>query len=451
ADYYLGDDVYHNGAFMLAANFWFYSGFRPRGGEPQPPKQRISFDPGTPDGYDFFLNLGPLAEVNQRLLGGEARYWQEIVDHPNYDEFWRGRSLWKFMNNVKCAVLNVGGWYDAEDPVGPFHIYRAVEKNNPGAVNMLVMGPWSHGGWSRGDGDRLGNVSFGVKTGLFFREQIQFPFFMRYLKDKPVELPEAFMFVTGLNEWRRHGQWPPRDAKPVTFWLHAGEKLQTAAPMEERAFDEYISDPNRPTPHLGYITDGFTSDYMTEDQRFAAQRPDVLVYKTGPLEEDLTIAGPIKVSFNVSTSGTDSDFVVKLIDVYPGDYPTPLAPAPLQGQPIPANAVKMGGYQQLVHGEPFRAKFRNSFEKPEPMTPNQPTAINFEMPDVYHTFRRGHRVMVQIQSSWFPLVDRNPQKFIDIPKARPEDFQKATQRVYRSRGLNSSVTVLVERRVPGGL
>lgn len=447
ADYYMGDDVYHNGAFMLAANFWFYSGFRPRGDEPQPPKRRIPFDPGTPDGYDFFLNLGPLVEVNQKLLGGEARYWQEIVDHPNYDEFWRGRSLWKFMNNVKCAVLNVGGWYDAEDPVGPFHIYRAVEKNNPGAINMLVMGPWSHGGWSRGDGDRLGNVSFGVKTGLFFREQIQFPFFMRYLKDKPVELPEAFMFVTGLNEWRRHSQWPPKDAKPMTFWLHAGERLQTAAPAEERAFDEYISDPNRPTPHLGYITDGFTSDYMTEDQRFAAQRPDVLVYKTGPLEEDLTIAGPIKVSLNVSTSGTDSDFVVKLIDVYPGDYPNPVAPAPLQDQPIPANAVKMGGYQQLVHGEPFRAKFRNSFEKPEPMTPNQPTAINFEMPDVYHTFRRGHRVMVQIQSSWFPLVDGNPQKFIDIPKARPEDFQKATQRVYRSRSLNSSVTVLVESAI----
>lgn len=441
ADYYLGDDVYHNGAFMLAANFWFYSGFRPRGGEPQPPRLRIPFDPGTPDGYDFFLNLGPLAEVNQKLFGGEARYWQEIVDHPNYDDFWRGRSVWKFMNNVKCAVLNVGGWYDAEDPMGPFHIYRAVEMNNPSAVNMMVMGPWSHGGWSRGDGDRLGNVSFGVKTGLFFREQIQFPFFMRHLKDKPFELPEAFMFVTGLNEWRRHSQWPPKEAKPMTLWLHAGEKLKTAAPVEDRDFDEYTSDPNRPVPHLGYITRGFTSDYMTEDQRFAAQRPDVLLYKTEPLEEDLTIAGPIKVSLNVSTSGTDSDFVVKLIDAYPGDYPTP---ADTQGQPVPANAVEMGGYQQLVHGEPFRAKFRKSFEKPEPMTPNRPTAINFEMPDVYHTFRRGHRVMVQIQSSWFPLVDRNPQKFMDIPKAKPEDFQKATQRVYRSRGLNSSVTVSVE-------
>lgn len=444
ADYYLGDDVYHNGAFMLAANFWFYSGFRPRVGPPQPPQQLIQFDPGTPDGYDFFLNLGPLAEVNQKLLKGEARYWQEIVDHPNYDDFWRRRSLWKFMNNVKCAVLNVGGWYDAEDPMGPFHIYRAIEKNNPGAVNMLVMGPWSHGDWVRGVGDRLGNVNFGVKTGAFFRDQIQFPFFMRYLKDKPAELPEAFMFVTGLNEWRRHGQWPPKDARPMTFWLHAGEKLKSAAPVDERAFDEYTSDPNRPVPHLGYITRGFTPDYMTEDQRFASQRPDVLVYKTELLEEDLTIAGPIKVSLNVSTSGTDSDFAVKLIDVYPPDFPTP-APPPFP--PAPANAVKMGGYQQLVRGEPFRAKFRNGFEKAMPMPPDQPTAINFEMPDVYHTFRRGHRVMVQIQSSWFPLIDRNPQKFVDIPRAKPHDFQKATQRVYRSRGLNSSVTVLVERRV----
>ena len=445
ADYYLGDDVYHNGAFMLAANFWFYSGFRPRTGAPQRPRQGIPFDPGTPDGYEFFLNLGPLADVNQRLLGGQARYWQEIVDHPNYDDFWRGRSLWKFMNNVKCAVLNVGGWYDAEDPMGPFHIYRAVEKNNPGAVNLLVMGPWSHGGWAGSDGDRLGNISFGVKTGIFFRDRIQFPFFMRYLKDRSVELPEAYMFVTGLNEWRRHDQWPPKNANPMTFWLHGGDNLKASPPVDERAFDEYTSDPNRPVPHLGYITDGFTSDYMTEDQRFAAQRPDVLVYKTEPLEEDLTIAGPIKVSLNVSTSGTDSDFVVKLIDVYPGDFPTPPAPP---GQLAPSNAVKMGGYQQLVHGEPFRAKFRNGFEKGEPMTPNQPTAINFEMPDVYHTFRRGHRIMAQIQSSWFPLIDRNPQKFIDIPRAKPEDFQKATQRVYRSRSLNSSVTVLVERRIP---
>lgn len=441
ADYYLGDDIYHNGAFMLAANYWFYSSFRPRFGAPQPapPGSDSESNYGSGDGYEFFLSMSSLDEMKRRVL---SRYWQEIVDHPTYDEFWQKRSLWKFMNNVKCAVLNVGGWYDAEDPMGPFHVYRSVEKNNPHTVNMIAMGPWSHGEWADRDGDKLGNVSFGVKTGAFFREQIQFPFFMHYLKDKKADLPEAYMFLTGLNEWRRLNEWPPKDAKPMTFYFNSAGKLKGEAPAEADAFDEYISDPNRPVPYLGYIVSGMTSDYMTEDQRFAAQRPDVLVYQTEALTEDLTIAGPIKVSLNVSTSGTDSDFVVKLIDVYPTEF---LTPAPPRGQPIPPNAVKKGGYQQLVRGEPFRAKFRNSFEKPESMTPGETTAINFEMPDVYHTFRRGHRVMVQVQSSWFPLVDRNPQKFMDIPKAKAEDFQKATQRVYRSNKLNSSVTVLALR------
>jgi hypothetical protein len=353
------------------------------------------------------------------------------------------------MKNVKCAVLNVGGWFDAEDPVGPFHIYRAIEKNNPEIVNTIVMGPWSHGGWARDAGDKLGNLGFGVKTGEFFREQIQYPFFAFHLKDRPIlsgnAIPEAYMFVTGVDEWRKHSQWPPEGAKPLTFYFHAAGRLKTEAPAEngQDAYDEYISDPWRPVPFLGYITREMTSDYMTEDQRFAAQRTDVLVYKTEPLTEDLTIAGPIKVSLKVSTSGTDSDFVVKLIDVYPGNYPTPSPPA---GQELPPNAVKMGGYQQLVRGEPFRAKFRNSFEKPEPMPPNKPTPISFELPDVYHCFRRGHRLMAQVQSSWFPLVDRNPQKFVEIPKAKPEDFQKATQRVYRSAKQGSAVTVLVEER-----
>jgi putative CocE/NonD family hydrolase len=443
ADYYMGDDVYHNGAFMLAANFGFYTSFLPRKGTPETPKQRPRFDPGTPDGYNFFMNLGPLADVSRNLFNGEAGYWQEIVDHPNYDDFWKSRSLWRFMRNVRCAVLNVGGWYDAEDPAGPFHIYYSVEKNNPDAVNTLVMGPWAHGGWSHGDGDRLGNVSFGVKASAFFREHIQFPFFMRYLKDKPADMPEAYMFMTGLNEWRRHGEWPPKAAKPMTVYLQANGRLGTQAPADDApgAFDEYVSDPARPVPFVGYVVGGMTSDYMTEDQRFAAQRPDVLTYQTEPLEQDLIVAGPIKVSLNVSTTGTDSDFVVKLVDVYPGDYPTP---APREGEPVPANAVKMGGYQQLVRGEPFRGKFRNGFEKPVAFIPGQPAAINFEMPGVYHAFRRGHRMMVQVQSSWFPLVDRNPQKFIDIPKATAADFQKAVNRVFHSRSLASSITVLVE-------
>jgi uncharacterized protein len=443
ADYYLGDDVYHNGAFMLAANFWFYSGFVPRAGGPEPPKRRLPVEAGTPDGYDFFLKLGPLADVNRDYFGGQSKYWQELIDHTTYDDFWKQRSVWKFMNNVRCAVLNVGGWYDAEDPLGMFRIYRAVEQNNPSIVNQLVVGPWRHGGWAREEGDRLGNLQFALKSAAFFREQIQFPFFMHYLKDKQANLPEAFMFLTGINEWRRFNEWPPRTAQPLTLYFRAGGRLGTDAPTEsgQHLFDEYLSDPNRPVPYLGYIVPGMTSDYATEDQRFASQRPDVLVYETEPLEEDLIIAGPIKVSLNVSTTGTDSDFVVKLVDVYPGDYPSTVAP---EGQNAPANAVRMGGYQQLVRGEPFRGKYRMSLERPEPFTPGKPAAITFEMPDVYHAFRRGHRIMIQVQSSWFPLVDRNPQKFMEIPQATASDFQKATQRIYRSRSLSSSVTVLVD-------
>jgi putative CocE/NonD family hydrolase len=447
ADYYLGDDVYHNGAFMLAANFGFYGFFLPRLGSPRPPAERPDFDFGTPDGYEFFLGLGPLATSNKKYFNGAATYWQEIVDHPNYDEFWQQRSLWKFMTNIKPAVLNVGGWFDAEDPMGPLRTYRAVEKNNPGTVNALVMGPWCHGCWARGDGDRLGNLSFGVKTSAVFREQIQFPFFMRYLKDKPFDIPEAWMFVTGLNEWRRLDEWPPKNLRPLTFYLRAGGSLSDQAPTEDgqSAFDEYVSDPNKPVPYLGYVAMGMTRDYMTEDQRFASSRTDVLVYETEPLDADLTIAGTIKVKLHASTTGTDSDFVVKVIDVYPGNYPTP---APAQGQPVPQNRVMMGGYQQLVRGEPFRAKFRNSFTRPEPMAPGRPAEISFELPDVYHCFRAGHKLMVQVQSSWFPLIDRNPQKFVEIPKATAADYQKATERIYRSRDLASSITVMVEGAIP---
>jgi len=461
ADYYMGDDVYHNGAFMLGANFGFYGFFTPRKGEPAAPKQPLRFDFGPPDAYDFFLKMGPLAEANKKYFNGEAAYWQEVINHTNYDEFWQSRSLWKFMNNVTPAVLNVGGWFDAEDPMGPLRTYRAVEQNNPNTTNLLVMGPWCHGCWARGDGDRLGNLNFGVKTAAFFREQIQFPFFMHYLKDKPAKtpgdvpqahpealpeaLPEAWMFLTGLNEWRKLDTWPPKGIQSKTLYFQAGGRLSSEAPTgdDRSAFDEYISDPNKPVPYVGYIADGMTRDYMTEDQRFAASRTDVLVYETAPLEDDLTIAGPIKVNLQVSTSGTDSDFIVKLIDVYPGDYPTP---QPAANQPVPANAVRMGGYQQLVRGEPFRAKFRNGFEHPEAMIPNKATPISYELPDVYHAFRKGHKIMVQVQSSWFALVDRNPQKFMDIPKAIPADFQKATQRVYRSRSLSSSLTVSVEPR-----
>ena len=443
ADYYMGDDVYHNGAFMLGANFSFYSSFVARGPNPDTPKPALRFDPGTPDMYDFFLRTPvPLAQMNATLFGGKAAYWQEIVDHPTYDAFWRQRSLWQFMTGVHCAVLNVGGWFDAEDPMGPLRIYHAVEARDPGVDNRLVMGPWSHGGWSRGDGTTLGNLNFGVKTGEYFREQIQLPFFQHYLKDKPASLPEAWMFLTGVNEFRRLDAWPPKDLQPTTLYFDADGALSKTAPAGTTQFDEYVSDPWRPVPYVGYTASGMTGDYMTEDQRFASRRTDVLVYRTPPLDEDLIVAGPIKVQLRVSTTGTDSDFVVKLVDVYPDEFPTP---APAAGQPVRNDAVKMGGYQQLVRGEPFRGKYRHGFEKPEPFVPGEPTAIAFELPDVYHAFRRGHRLMVQVQSSWFPLVDRNPQVFMDIPTAKPSDFKKATQRLYRAGAMASSITVMVQK------
>jgi hypothetical protein len=442
ADYYMGDDVYHNGAFMLGANFGFYSSFVPRG-LPDRPRPALRFDPGTPDMYDFFLRTPvPLARMNAELFGGKATYWQEIVDHTTYDEFWKKRSLWRFMDNVKCAVLNVGGWFDAEDPVGPLKIYRAVEEKNSGTPNILVMGPWSHGGWARGTGVSLGNLNFGVRTSEYFRENIQFPFFMQHLKDKPASMPEAWLFLTGVNEFRRLDAWPPKDLTPATLYFDRNGALSRTRPSAQQEFDEYVSDPNRPVPYVGYTAAGMTADYMTEDQRFASRRADVLVYQTPPLAQDMIIAGPIKVNLHVSTTGTDSDFVVKVVDVYPDDYPTPAAPA---GQPVRSDAVKMGGYQQLVRGEPFRGKYRKSFEKPEPLISGEAAVISYELPDVYHAFRRGHRVMVQVQSSWFPLVDRNPQVFMEIPTAKPSDFKKATQRVYRSGAMASSITLMVQQ------
>jgi len=285
-------------------------------------------------------------------------------------------------------------------------------------------------------------VDFGQPTAEYYREHIELPFFVKYLKGRTIrELPAASMFEVGTNRWREFDTWPPESAKPRTFYLRADGTLATEAPSEDEAYDEYVSNPDRPVPYIGHIQMGVQRDYMTEDQRFAARRPDVLVYKTPVLEEDLTVLGPITVNLHVSTSGTDSDFVIKLIDVYPDDYPTPEWEGPGRR---PSNYVRMGGYQQLVRGEPFRGKFRRSLSEPVPFVPGEPDVISFDMPDIAHTFRSGHRLMIQIQSSWFPLVDRNPQTFVDIPHAEPEDFKTATQRVFRSSGKPSSVTVLVE-------
>jgi len=433
-----GDDAFHNGAFYLAANFGFYSSFKPRGLEPERPTARVPFDFGTPDQYDFYLRMGPLANSNEKYLKNENPYWNENLVHATYDEFWASRALAPHMHNITPAALFVGGWFDAEDLSGPLKLFRAVEASGSKSPNTLVMGPWRHGGWARGDGTTLGNLNFGSKTAEFCRDQIELPFFIRHLKEprkdakkesSPApEYPKAWVFQTGTNQWERYDQWPPKAATQRKLHLSAKGVLQfDADPSGNSTFDEYVSDPAKPVPLLGFAGAGMPGDYMTVDQRFASARPDVLVYQTAPLEGDVTIAGPVAPSLRVSTTGTDSDFVVKLIDVYPGDYPDP--------EPNPTHVV-MGGYQQLVRGEPFRGKFRRSMSKPEPFTPGTAEVIDFTMPDVCHTFRAGHRIMVQIQSSWFPLTDRNPQVFTDIPNAKVGDFKKATERVYHDSVLN---------------
>jgi len=439
-DLFLGDDAYHGGAFMLAANFGFYSSFKPAT-EVSRPKASVPFDFGTPDGYEFYLQAGNLSDLNRRYLQGGNWLFTDQMTHTTYDDYWKARELSRHMKNIRCAVMTVGGWFDAEDLSGPFKTFHAVEQFNPGTPNSLVVGPWVHGGWARSEGDHLGDVQFDAKTAEYFRAMIQFPFFEYYLKGKGSTGPKAWVFETGTNVWRKHDAWPPASARARTLYLHAGGRLSFETPGDE-GFDEYTSDPAHPVPFINYIATAVPQRYMVDDQRFASRRPDVLVYATEPLEEDVTIAGPVSPRLKVASSGTDSDFDVKLIDVYPNDYPDNDAGTTgkrVLGPP----PVRMGGYQQLLRGEPMRAKFRKSWEKPEPLVPGQMAEINFEMPDVYHTFRRGHRIMVQIQSSWFPLTDRNPQTFVDIPTAKPEDFKKATEQVFHKKDAASGVEVLV--------
>ena len=432
-DLFRGDDAFHNGAFMLAANYGFYVNFVEQK-NPMRPAESPRFDYGTPDGYEYYRKLGTMQRALETVTG--KAYFKAYLDHPTYDEFWRSRDISAHLKNVTPAVLVTGGVFDAEDLQGPQRVSSMLAKDSPRTPNTLVLGPWRHGGWARGDGDFLGNLDFGQKTSVFYREEIEFPFFMKHLKSVDVAMPRAWVFETGRNEWHKHDAWPPASSTSMSYHLGARGSLSTSAPPSTDATaDEYTADPNKPVPYLGYVNMGMRGDYMTEDQRFAATRPDVLVYETPPLDADVRAVGPVKVRLNVSSTATDADFVIKLIDVYPGDAPN-LRPEP---SPRPANAVVMGGYQQLVRGEPFRAKFRKSLEKPEPLTPGKIETIEFEMPDIAHTFRPGHKIMIQIQSSWFPLVDRNPQKFMDIGKAVDADFIKATHKIHRG----SAVTLTV--------
>jgi len=436
ADWFIGDDFHHNGALYLPHAYLFFSNFgKPRLGPSRPPPAPQNPE-RQPDGYPFFLETGALPNFNEKYLKNQIAFWNEMMRHPNYDEFWQARDLRRHLKNIKPAVMTVGGWFDAEDLFGALNTYKTIEANSPGANNMLVMGPWYHGGWARSDGDRLGNVRFGSKTSLFYRNEIEFPFFQYWLKRiGDPKLPEAFVFETGTNQWRREEAWPPKDIQSKTLYLQPSGKLSFDPPTDSRAaYDEYISDPARPVPFINGQAPGMTREHMTEDQRFASTRPDVLTYATGELTTDVTVAGPITPSLYVSTSGTDSDWIVKLIDVYPDDYPDP--------DPNPTG-IRMGGYQQLVRGECMRGRYRHSYEKPEAFTPGKMDKVEFVMPDVDHCFRKGHKIMIQIQSSWFPLVDRNPQQFVDIYNARTTDFMKATERVYHATSAASGVKINV--------
>jgi len=435
ADWFMGDDRHHNGAFFLMGTFSFLSSY----GAPRPiptPKGTPQFSAyGTPDSYEFYLNLGPLKNINEKIFKGENRIWNQIMEHEVYDEFWKAKTPVPHLKNIKPAVMVVGGWFDQEDLYGPLKTYQGIEINKPKSENLLVMGPWIHGGWARGSGESLGNVQFGSKTSVFYQKEVELPFFNHYLKDKPVaNLPKAFIFETGANEWRKYDQWPPKNTVEKKLFLHPNGKLsfsETITTMQvgaKPAFDEYTSDPAKPVPYSAEIRIIRGSDFMYEDQRFAATRPDVLVYQSEVLDEDVAISGNVMANLFVSTTGTDADFVIKLIDVYPGDAPN--------DSPVNPN-MKMGGFQLLVRGEVMRAKFRKSFSKPEAMVPNKIENVKFDMQDAAHRFKKGHKIMIQVQSSWFPLVDRNPQKFVNIYKASEQDFQTAKHRIYTS-GVNGS-------------
>lgn len=452
SDWYHGDDIHHNGALFLAQNYSFFVFFgQPR---PQPTSTFTYLKPfkwGTQDGYKFYLRMGGLINSGDRYekeFGTRVKFWDQIEAHPNYDQFWKERNILPHLKNIKAAVMTVGGWFDDEDLYGALNTYQAIERQNAGIYNILVMGPWSHGGWERSDGDWLGTAYFGQKNSLFYREKMELPFFNYFLKDKGdiSQLKEVNLFDTGANEWRSFDTWEPKATAATPLYLDGGGKLSFNKPavsnsaFNEAAYDEYVSDPLNPVPYTQKITLNYPREFMAEDQRFAAARPDVLVYQTEPLTEDLTVAGNLRPQLFVESSGTDSDFVVKLIDVFPDDYKYPEGVKPLEDS---ASCVfEPGGYQMLLRGEPFPARFRNSFEKPEALRPNTVTKISYEMPGVVHTFKKGHRIMVQIQSTWFPLVARNPQKFLpNYKQGTDADFQKATERIYHG-GTNSSLIML---------
>ena len=425
------DDFHHQGAYLQSYTAAFaVFGYQKDSLTRQPwymDKLSRFYNAPSNDGYDFHLRIGPLKNITEKYHHDNF-FWKQIVDHPNYDEFWQKRSILPHLKNIDHAVMTVGGWFDAEDLYGPLNIYKSIEANSPKAKNTIVMGPWDHGGWARENGKSTHNhIYFGDSIATFYQKEIERNFFAHHLIGKEINpLPEAYMFDTGIKEWKTFDTWPPKGIEPITLYFGEDGKLGINKPIDEKAVFEYTSDPKKPVPYTSQI-EGITFTprrFMSDDQRYASRRPDVLTFESEILTEDIVLAGEIVSKLKVSMSGTDADFIVKLIDVYPNDHPN--------YEHNPRNIV-MAGYQQLVRSEVFRGRFRNGFDIPQPFIPNKETDVNFRLQDVLHTFKKGHRIMIQIHSTWFPYIDRNPQKYVDnIYKANEEDFIKSTIRIHGS-------------------
>jgi putative CocE/NonD family hydrolase len=417
ADMWIGDDFHHNGAFRLSYGFEYAYMM-----ESSKEIADVSAVIDTFDTYDWYLALGSLANVNAKLIHNKLPTWNDFVNHPNYDAFWKRQGFAPWLNRVNVPILNVAGWWDQEDFYGPIKIYELLERHDTKNQNFLVVGPWNHGGWSRSDGQKLGKIDFGSKTSEYYRKNVLARFFAYYLKDKGTpDFPEALTFRTGLNQWERHDTWPPKSTAARPLYFQANGKLSFTPPAAgPNAFDSYISDPANPVPYRQRpieLRTGWTT-WLVEDQRFVDHRPDVLTWSTEALDADVVVSGKIIAKLFASTTGTDSDWIVKLIDVYPEKYTAD---------------PKMGGYQLMIAGDVVRGRYRNSFEKPEPIVAGAVVPYEIGFPANDHVFLKGHRIMVQVQSTWFPVIDRNPQRFVpSIFDAKDSDFQKATQRIYRS-------------------
>jgi putative CocE/NonD family hydrolase len=437
-EWFIGDDFHHNGALMEMDAFGFYSSFgKPR---PQPTQSYAKgFDFYTNDNYEFYLKQATVDNLS-RLMGDSITFWTQLCNHPNYDSWWQERNTRNDVQHIpsKVATLVVGGLFDAEDGYGAWNLYKSIEKKSENN-NKLVMGPWSHGQWAHTPGEYLGNIRFGSKTSEWYQQNVEQPFFAYYLEGKGDinQLKEATIFVTGTDEWRTFDQWPPAQTTEQPMFLQSDGSLTSTAPAltDERGYKQYTSDPAKPVPFMDGVITYRTAEYMDDDQRFAANRPDVLVYETDSLPDDITLAGPIVADLYASLTTTDADFVVKLIDVYP-DHFTYDEKKYGKGN---GKGYPMGGYQMMVRGEIMRGRYRNSFEHPQAFKPGEITRVKYTLPDVAHTFKKGHRIMIQIQSSWFPLADRNPQQYIDIYHCDAGDFIPTQVRIYSSKEHPSSI------------